>query len=94
LSKVEWIYYNDGTVNWETPFVNGQVHGITKCHYKNGTVEYKTPFVNGRQHGVQEHYDEEGVLKSKILWIEGKIRNDLLGDKHRLERLMLLGEQG
>jgi len=94
-------YYEDGTLHWEIFFFNGQAHGTAKWYYEGGMSQnghgkvlyYEVPYLNGQQHGIQKGYHEDGILQYEILWIRGEERSDLLGDKHRLERLMLLGEQ-
>ena len=96
MSEVEWTkeYYKDGTLHCETPHVNGKLHGVEKKYYGNGILHWETPYVNGQLHGVEKYYHRNGILFHEDLWIRGKMRNSLLRKEHRLERLMLLGEEG
>jgi len=94
MSKVEWerTYYNDdSTLYKETPLVNGQIHGVLKYYYRNGQCNFKIPYANGLLHGVESIYRWNGALKEQRIWVNGSLRNDLLGDEHRLKRLILLG---
>jgi len=96
MSEVEWKkeYYKDGLLLCETPYINGQVHGVEKWYYNNGQLQWEDPYVNGLNHGVEKTYNKDGTLKEENLWINDERRNDLLGDEHKLARLMLLGEEG
>ena len=96
MSEVEWKreYHRDGTLQRETPYVNDQEHGVEKGYYSNGMLEWEQSYIDGQPHGAEKYYHNNGVLRYEALWVRGKQRNDLLGDKHRLKRLMLLGEQG
>jgi len=96
MSEVEWrrLHKSSGMLYWETPFVNGRPHGIEKKYYKNGILQWEISFINGQLHGVSKTYHRDGTLQEESLWIRDKKRNDLLEDEHRLERLILLGEQG
>jgi len=100
VSEVEWEkeYYEDDdgvsdTLCWEAQFLNHQQHGVEKWYHIDGTLRYEIFFDSGQRHGISKGYNKDGTLRETTLWIRGVIRNDLLGDKHRLERLMLLGEQ-
>jgi len=86
-------YYSDGELYWETPYANGHQHGIEKWYSSDGELYHENPFVNGRLHGVERWYNKDSTTEEKALWIRDRQRNDLLGDEHKLARLMLLGEE-
>lgn len=96
MSEVVWErkYYKNGQLYHEDPYVNGFNHGIEKYYYDDGQLELEIPLVNNKRHGITKWYYKNGVLREVDLWIKGRVRNDLLGDEHRLTRLVLLGEQG
>jgi len=95
MSEVAWEtgYWYNGHLHYNVPYINGQQHGIAKWYHDNGLLYMEASYVNGRCHGVQRFYNEDGQLRSEIPWVNGEERNDLLGDEHKLLRLMLLGEQ-
>jgi len=96
MSEVEWIrHYHPGSdiLRYEASYVNGLHHGVEKSYYKDGTLLHESLWVNGQLHGMEREFYCQGLLKNKALWIRGYRRNDLLGDEHRLIRLVLLGEQ-
>jgi len=94
MSKVEWMrlrYAND-QLHRETPYLNQQEHGVEKWYYEDGQLSSETRWVNGKRHGVDKMYCIDGQLLRETLWIRGIQRDDLLGDKHKLTRLVLLGD--
>jgi len=93
MNEVVWNRKNhdNGQLEYEIPYVNGKRHGVAKYYHTNGKFEHKIPWINGRLHGIKKIYYRDGTLRSEALWIRDNERNDLLGDEHRLERLMLLG---
>jgi len=95
VSEVVWEKHHDakGQLMYETPFVNGKAHGIQKGYWSDGQLCWEDPFVNNQQHGISRWYNRDGTLRSETLWIRDKHRNDLLGDEHKLARLILLGEE-
>jgi len=69
-----------------------------KRYYTNGQLKCKISWINGKRHGTEKWYHEtkkwyhkNHKLESETLWINGEKRDDLLGNKHKLTRLMLLG---
>jgi len=60
-------------------------------HHSNGERHYEIPYINSQRHGVARWYFKDGQLEGEIAYVNGKARNDLLKEKNRLIRLMLLG---
>lgn len=48
-NRIEKKYYDNGNLESETPYVNGEIYGIQKIYYKNGNLESEIPFVNGEK---------------------------------------------
>lgn len=61
---------------WETPYVNGKRHGVSKCFYKSGDLETESTYVNGKKHGVDKCYSESGNL-----WRTTEYKNGLIVSK-------------
>jgi len=93
MSEVEWMreYWDNGTLYCEVPYINGHKHGVARWYFSSGALEQEISYSNDKAHGIQRWYYENGEIRLENLKIKGKKRNDLLGDKHRLMRLMLLG---
>ena len=66
-------YYESGALQWETPFVNGEMHGISKWYYRSGALWYETPYVNGNKHGIVKVYYESGALMRETPYVNGKV---------------------
>jgi len=95
MSEVVWkkTYFEGGQLNHKTPYVNNRRHGVEKRYCKSGRLRWESPYANGRLHGIERLYYNNGQLDCEFLWIRGQLRDDLLGEEHRLTRLMLFGEQ-
>ena len=75
----EIIYYvdgpkvvEDGPKEYETPYVNGKMHGTQIRYREDGSKWVETPYVNGKAHGKQIIYNEDGSKKSETVWENGK----------------------
>jgi len=44
-------WYSNGNKMYETPYVNGNVHGLYKWWFTNGNKESETPYKKDIQHG-------------------------------------------
>src|SRR5574344_496144 len=55
-------YYDSGVLKSETPYVNGEIHGIRKIYYESGALTWEIPYVNGIRHGVEKTYYQSGDL--------------------------------
>jgi antitoxin component YwqK of YwqJK toxin-antitoxin module len=56
--------YSNGQLSWETPYVNGERHGISRGWHENGQLMYETPWLNGQRHGIRRHWNEDDKLWS------------------------------
>jgi len=70
-------YYKSGALNWETPYVNGEIHGIAKDYYESGALRCESPCVNGKEHGIEKHYSESGALKCSNLYDYGRYKGEI-----------------
>jgi hypothetical protein len=53
---------------WETQWVNGKLHGITRGYYENRKIREETTWVNGKLHGPAKWYDEKGNLRRETMY--------------------------
>ena len=73
LDKVEIrkIYYISGALMAETPYVDGNIHGIEKHYYESGALDWEVPYVNGKLHGIEKGYYESGALRYSVPYTNG-----------------------
>jgi hypothetical protein len=65
-------FYPDGRPAWETQWVDGKLHGVTRGYHQNRRLKEETTWVNGKLHGPARWYDEKGRLLKEILYENGK----------------------
>ena len=64
------IYYEDGFKIYETPFVDGKLHGTWIEYRKDGSKHWEIPYVDGKKHGTVIRYFEDGSTKTSE-WVHG-----------------------
>jgi antitoxin component YwqK of YwqJK toxin-antitoxin module len=52
-------YYKSGALWWETPYVDGRMHGIEKEYYESGDLDRETPYDDGKMHGIEKYYGKD-----------------------------------
>ena len=57
--EIRKSYYESGALQYETPYVNGEKHGIAKWYYRSGALLWVTPYVNGKVQGIVKNYNRE-----------------------------------
>ena len=72
--EMKRFYYESGILEWETPYVNGKVHGTERVYNGSGTLQSMIPYVNDRKHGMQKQF-LSGALCDETLWIKGFYSN-------------------
>lgn len=63
--KIERDYYSNGQLCSETPYSEGQAHGILKAWWADGRRWYKVTFYEGQRHGIAEYWYKDGRLFHK-----------------------------
>jgi antitoxin component YwqK of YwqJK toxin-antitoxin module len=66
-------YYKSGALCLETPYVNGERHGIEKEYYESGALWVETPYVDDSIHGIVKVYYESGALLNEAPYVDGEI---------------------
>ena len=57
----------------ETPYVNGQRHGLEIWWHLNGQKRHETPYVNGQIHGLATWWYFDGSLRYVEKWHQSQI---------------------
>jgi hypothetical protein len=65
-------FYPNGRLAWETQWVNGRLHGITKGYDENRKLKEETTWVNGKLNGPARWYDEEGNVRRETMYEDDK----------------------
>ena len=65
-------FYPNGRLAWETQWVNGKLHGITRGYYENRKIKEETTWVDGKLHGPARWYDEKGALLRESMYADNK----------------------
>ena len=63
---VEKKYYDNGQLQSEAPYNNGEINGIWKWYYESGQLKSETPYENDKKNGVRKEYYESGKLRAEI----------------------------
>jgi antitoxin component YwqK of YwqJK toxin-antitoxin module len=71
--EVRKVYYKSGALWWETPYKNGQRHGILKGYHESGALMVETPYVDGKEHGIVKWYYPSGALRRESQYENGKM---------------------
>ena len=66
-------YREDGSKEYEIPYVDGKVHGTVIEYNSDGSKETEIPYVKGNWHGTQILYREDGSKKSEIVYKKGGV---------------------
>ena len=65
-------FYQNGRLAWETQWVEGKLHGITRGYHENRTLKEETMWVDGKLHGLAKWYDESGNLIRETMYENGR----------------------
>jgi antitoxin component YwqK of YwqJK toxin-antitoxin module len=57
--EVKKHYYKSGALYWETPYVDGKMHGIEKWYYESGALSAEIPYVDSEIHGIVKSYEAD-----------------------------------
>jgi len=60
--ETQKVYYDNGKLWYEIPYLNGKRHGFIKGWYFNGQNWYETQYLSGKIHGLQKVWHENGKV--------------------------------
>ncbi len=63
----------DGILDFEAHWRDGQFQGLTTHYFKNGNVQLESNFNNGQLDGVTKEYFESGKLATESSYQEGRL---------------------
>ena len=71
-------YFEDGSKEFEFPYVDGKKHGTQISYYPDGSKRYEIPYVNGKRHGTEIWYNKDGSRNEYPYW-NGKLHGTAIG---------------
>ena len=66
-------YYENGNLEFETPYKNDKIEGIKKSYDENGNLEIETPYKNDKREGMTKLYYSNGKLWEEAPYKNGKV---------------------
>lgn len=69
-SGMETLVLSDGKI--ETPYVDGERHGVERWRHEDGHVIAEVPWVDGERHGVEIWLDTDGAVYAEVPWVDGE----------------------
>lgn len=70
--NVEKVYYDNGKLERETPYVNGLKNGMTKYYYNDGALQVEILYKDDKKEGISKGYYPSGKLAIKTLFKDDK----------------------
>lgn len=61
-------YYENGELESETTYMNGELYGIYKEWYENGTLKTEVTYQDGQRNGVTTTWYQNGNKESELLY--------------------------
>ena len=68
--------YEDGQIDWETPFVDGKAHGRERHYWPDGLYAQETHFLLGRKHGIETRYRKDGTPEMELPYHDGRFHGN------------------
>lgn len=65
-------YYENGNIEEDLNYVDGELHGLQKYYYEDGTLKRETYYFNDIENGEFKDYYPNGKLYAKVNVIKGK----------------------
>ena len=65
-TKRNFSYYSDGSIEYESEYKNGILHGVTKYWDESGNLISESIYSNGKLHGLWLSYFSGNIVKSKV----------------------------
>ncbi len=65
------LFFADGSVSGERPYVNGEKHGIHRVFHENGKPSFVHYFINGKEHGVCQGFFNSGQQMYEYIFVSG-----------------------
>jgi antitoxin component YwqK of YwqJK toxin-antitoxin module len=82
-------YYLDGSIEYESEYKNGILHGVTKYWDESGSLISEAIYSNGKLHGLWLSYFSGDIVKSKVGYRYGQKhgKEEIFYDNGQLQSL-------
>lgn len=71
LNAPSFIYYPDGKIKIEKPYVNNKINGILKGYYPSGALKEEVTFSDNEENGPFTEYHPNGTVHWKGQYLNG-----------------------
>ena len=85
FSGVGYDVYENGQLQKEEAYKNGQLHGAWKEWYKDGKIWLEGSYKNGKEHGLEKWWHSNGALKFQGEYENGTLISQTCFDKNGVE---------
>ena len=58
-------YYENGELEFEYNWKNGELDGLCKIYYENGKIKSEYNYKDGELHGIGKRYYEDGKIRAE-----------------------------
>ncbi len=65
--------YDNGTIRFETTYVDNQKNGPEKEYYDNGNLKRESNYENDRRQGLTKEYYKDGTPEAEFTYVDGLI---------------------
>lgn len=73
-SRVEKLYYPDGSIQMETEMKGDMMHGKFVSYHKNGKKESEIFYIDNEANGIYNKYYYHGTLQETGTYVDGKLK--------------------
>ena len=67
-------YYENGQLELEANYKNGELHGLVRNWYENGQLKFEANYENGELHGLVRNWYENGQLEFEANYKNGELK--------------------
>jgi antitoxin component YwqK of YwqJK toxin-antitoxin module len=71
-TKIKRIYWDNGKLYSEQPYVDGVLHGTVKWWRESGQLSSEHIYVDGKRHGMVKYWHQNGDIDEFWLWNQGE----------------------
>jgi len=74
---IGYSFYPSGTVEKETPYKAGNIHGIERQFFENEQLKAEVSYQHGLQQGVETTFYDSGARKMQRNWLNGRLQGSM-----------------
>ena len=71
------LFNEDGTINYEANYINGELEGLSTWYYENGKIHFKSFYKHGLLNGESIYYDEKGNIELREYYLNNQVHGKI-----------------